>query len=75
MEGGWRLKRWTRGGSMFGKMGEFFREVAAELKKVSWPSREETVASTGIVLLVTVIVSFYLGFIDVIISSVIRRFF
>ncbi len=60
---------------MFGKMGEFFREVTAELKKVSWPSREETVASTGIVLLVTVIVAFYLGFIDVIISSAIRRFF
>ncbi len=60
---------------MFGKMGEFFREVAAELKKVTWPSREETVASTGIVLLVTVIVAFYLGFIDVLLSLAIRRLF
>jgi preprotein translocase subunit SecE len=60
---------------MFAKMGEFFNEVKAELKKVTWPSREETLASTGIVLLVTLIVSFYLGFIDIILSSFIRRFF
>ncbi len=60
---------------MFGKMGEFFREVWAELKKVTWPNREETISSTGIVLVVTVVVALYLGLVDFILSTVIKSVF
>ncbi|MDD2654597.1 MAG: preprotein translocase subunit SecE, partial [Candidatus Omnitrophica bacterium] len=31
---------------MFDKVGRFFSEVKVELTKVSWPNRQELVAST-----------------------------
>ncbi len=38
------------------RLGRFFREMKAELKKVSWPSREDTIKKTGIVILCVLIV-------------------
>ena len=38
------------------RLGRFFREMKAELKKVSWPSREETLKKTGTVILCVLIV-------------------
>ena len=32
---------------------QFFREVRQELKKVAWPSREETITFTVVVVIVT----------------------
>jgi len=42
----------------------FFRSVIAELKKVSWPSREETTRLTAIVLAVTAALALILWGID-----------
>ena len=30
----------------------FFREVKVEIKKISWPQRNETIASTSIVIII-----------------------
>ncbi len=43
---------------------EFFREVKAELQKVTFPTRQETVGSTLVVLVLTSIIAIYLGFSD-----------
>jgi preprotein translocase subunit SecE len=43
---------------------EFFREVKAELQKVTFPTRQETVGSTMVVLVLTSIIAIYLGFSD-----------
>jgi len=48
----------------------FFREVRAELGKVSWPSRKEVVGSTAVVLISVFIVSFFLGLVDVVLQKV-----
>lgn len=40
------------------------RSIIAELKKVAWPSRQETVRLTVIVLIVTVAMAIMLGAID-----------
>ena len=32
------------------KMGSFFKDVRAEMKKVSWPDQERTAQSTGVVI-------------------------
>lgn len=32
------------------KMGSFFKDVRAEMKKVSWPDQERTTESTGVVI-------------------------
>ena len=51
---------------------QFLREVKVELKKVVWPSRKQTIGSTVVVLILTVIISVFLGIIDIGLSSLIR---
>jgi preprotein translocase subunit SecE len=46
----------------------FVGDVIAELKKVYWPPRKETVAFTGVVLVVVSFVAIYLGVVDYILS-------
>jgi preprotein translocase subunit SecE len=46
----------------------FFSEVVAELKKVYWPPRNETVAFTAVVVVVVTFVSAYLGLVDWLLS-------
>jgi preprotein translocase subunit SecE len=46
----------------------FLSEVVAELKKVYWPARNETLAFTAVVVVVVTFVSIYLGFIDYVLS-------
>lgn len=48
----------------FGQIAQFFREVKVELQKVTFPTRQETVGSTVVVLVLTVIMAIYLGFSD-----------
>ena len=42
----------------------FFKESYAELKKVVWPSRQEVVSSTWIVIISTLIFAGVLGMVD-----------
>ena len=51
---------------------QFLREVKVELKKVVWPSRKQTIGSTVVVLILTVIISVFLGIIDIGLSSLLR---
>jgi len=53
---------------------QFFREVRVELKKVTWPSRKETIASTSVVLITVILVSFFLGVVDLGLSRLIKIF-
>ena len=54
------------------KSVQFLREVKIELKKVTWPSRKETLASTGVVIIIVFIISAFLGLVDMGLSSLIR---
>jgi len=54
------------------KIRQFLREVKTELKKVSWPQRKETVASTSIVLVIVIIIAIFLGLVDLGLSKIIR---
>jgi preprotein translocase subunit SecE len=40
-------------------------DVIEELKKVTWPTRAETLRLTGIVILISLIIGVYIGTIDV----------
>ncbi|MEW6110804.1 MAG: preprotein translocase subunit SecE [Thermodesulfobacteriota bacterium] len=51
---------------------EFFREVKAELQKVTFPTRQETLGSTVVVLVLTVIMALYLGFSDWALARVVK---
>ncbi len=56
------------------KAGQFFREVRVELKKVTWPSRKETIASTSVVLITVILIAFFLGIVDLGLSRLIKVF-
>jgi preprotein translocase subunit SecE len=43
---------------------EFLTDVRSELKKVSFPSRSETVGSTTVVIIFCLIMSVYLSIVD-----------
>jgi len=42
----------------------YFRETVGELRKVNWPTRKEATNLTIVVLIVTVSMSAFLGFLD-----------
>ena len=51
---------------------QFLREVRVELKKVTWPSRKQTIGSTVVVIILVMIISFFLGLVDFGLSNLIR---
>jgi preprotein translocase subunit SecE len=55
------------------KILQFFREVRVEIKKVTWPTRKETLASTVVVLITTFIIAAFLGAVDFLLSSGVER--
>jgi preprotein translocase subunit SecE len=58
--------------NIFGKTTQFLREVKVELKKVTWPSRKQTIGSTVVVIALVMIISVFLGAVDLGLSSLIR---
>ena len=54
-----------------GRVQQFFREVAAEFRRVNWPSRAEVVRSTTVVLAVVLILTLYLSAVDVGLSRIV----
>jgi preprotein translocase subunit SecE len=53
---------------------QFLTEVWSELRKVHWPTRQETVAATVVVLVVVAIVSLWLSLVDGVLSFFFTRF-
>lgn len=45
------------------------KEVVEELKKVTWPTRKETIRLTIVVVIVSLITAFYIGIIDVLLAK------
>jgi len=48
---------------------EYLSEARFELRKVIWPTRQETIRGTGVILVVVVIMSLLLGLIDFILGG------
>jgi preprotein translocase subunit SecE len=51
---------------------QFLREVRVELKKVTWPSRKQTLGATAVVIILVMIISLFLGLVDFGLSNLIR---
>ena len=51
---------------------KFIQEVQQETRKVTWPSRKETLVTTGMVFVMVVVVSLFLSFADWIIANALR---
>ena len=53
------------------RLRSFVAESQFEMRKVVWPTRDETIKTTGIIILVVILLSLLLGLIDLILKSVI----
>ena len=58
--------------NIFNSAIQFLREVKIELKKVTWPSRKQTIGSTAVVVALVLLISLFLGFVDIGLSNLIR---
>jgi len=56
---------------VFDKIKNFFKEVQQEIKKVVFPSRDEVIGSTKVVLALVVIIAVFLGLIDLLLSKLV----
>jgi preprotein translocase subunit SecE len=54
------------------KITQFLKEVRFELKRVTWPSRKETLAGTAVVLIIVLIAASFLGIVDIGLSRLIK---
>ena len=54
------------------KIFQFLKEVRFELKRVTWPTRKETLAGTAVVLIIVFIAAFFLGIVDIGLSELIK---
>ena len=52
---------------------QFLREVKTELKKVTWPSRKDTLSGTLVVLVAVFIIAIFLGIVDSGLSNAIKE--
>ena len=58
--------------SIYYKQGtDFLRDVRSEVKKVTWPTRKETLASTSVVIVAVFIIAIYLGLVDLGLSKLV----
>lgn len=53
------------------KFWKFLSEVKNEVKKVTWPNRDQMISSTGAVLVILVVSGVFLGLLDILFTNAI----
>lgn len=56
--------------NLINRVVNFFKEVRLELTKVTWTSKEELIGSTIIVIVVSLILSIFIGIVDLGLSKI-----
>ena len=62
----------NKGFFMFNRFKQFVQDIQAEFKRVHWPTREATLRSTSIVLLLSLIIAVFLGITDIGLASMMK---
>lgn len=57
---------------MLKKIGKFFGEIKSEMRKVTWPTREELKESTKLVIIATFVTTLFVGFVDQVLTQIVR---
>jgi len=60
---------------MMERLKIFLTETRTELKKVTWPTREELKESTRVVIISTILVTIFIGVVDQILSRIVKLVF
>lgn len=58
--------------SIVQKLKTFTSDVVKEMKKVSWPTKEQLKESTGVVIITTIIFTIFIFLIDKIMDFIVR---
>jgi len=53
--------------------GQFLKDARMELKKVKWPTRKELLATTAVVIVLSLLVAFFLGLVDFGLIKIIKK--
>lgn len=56
---------------MVNKVKEFFRDVKIEVKKVVFPSKDELIGSTWVVIITVIVISLFLGVVDLALTKLV----
>jgi len=54
------------------KLKNYFKEVYLETKRVTWPSRKDTLKGTYVILITVVVAATFLGIVDLAVGKLIR---
>jgi len=57
------------------KIKKFLKEVVAELRKVTWPTKDELIGSTIVTIVVSLIVAVFIGVVDRLLALGVRAIF
>ncbi|UCG61558.1 MAG: preprotein translocase subunit SecE [Candidatus Zixiibacteriota bacterium] len=57
------------------RITKFLKEVVAELRKVTWPSKDELIGSTIVTIVVSLIVAVFIGIVDRILTFFVTMIF
>lgn len=60
---------------MFEKLKTFLHETKNELKKVTWPTKEELKESTRVVIVGAFLLTVFIGIVDQILSRIVKLIF
>lgn len=60
--------------NFFTRIANFFKEVSAELKKVTWPTRQEIIRYTWAVIGISLGVALFLGAADLLFQWLMNKF-
>ncbi len=54
-------------------MPQYFKEVRAEMRHVSWPTRRQAIVYTAVVIAVSLATATYLGLWDYLFAAIIKK--
>ncbi len=60
---------------MIEKIKTYLQETRTELGKVTWPSRDELMASTRVVVIASVVITVFIGLVDQVLSRLVKLIF
>ncbi len=60
---------------MIEKLKIYFIETRAEMKKVTWPTKDELKESTRVVVVATLVLTLFIGVVDQILSRIVKLIF
>ena len=49
---------------VFARLKKYFRDTKSEVKKVAWPTKQQTINNTGVVITCIVVVGAFIGVLD-----------